>query len=104
MINKKIIQPNIPKTYEQFLLEEQSREKSEQDQKIIESYQNEYEAEVSRGSQYGPGRRNFRDFCQRIKNYLGSYITGRISCDSDSYVSGNDYAGAIIYAINGNFT
>lgn len=37
-------EPNIPKTYEQFILEEQQTQPSEQDQKIADSYAAEFVA------------------------------------------------------------
>lgn len=106
---KNIYLPEIPKySTVSYYYPKSEYNLTPQEQRINElakaSYQVEYEAETSQGSQYGPGRRNFGDFCGRIKSSLGSYITARISCDSDNYVSGNDYAGAVIYAINGNFT
>jgi len=115
MVNDKLFiteqfkpEPNVPKTYEQFLLEAKIEEQSEQGQKIAESYQAEYEAEVSQGSQYGPGRRDFREFCRRIKNSLrvsvgATTVIGRISYDSDEYQPGKNYAGVIVYAIDGEF-
>ncbi len=78
----------------------------ESDEKIIDSYQAEYEAQVVQGSQYGPGKRNFKDICENAKRKFQSYnrnITGRISCDSDSFYSWKEYAGAIIYSINGEY-
>jgi len=95
---------NIPKTYEQFVLEEQQFSEL-----MATSYQAEYEAEAIQGSQYGPGRKNFKDFCKKIgdslRESLGvNTVTGRISCSSDDYIPGKNYAGAIIYAIDGEFS
>ena len=101
---EKIMKINIPRTYEQFLLEAQSEEQTEQNQKVVESYQNEYEAEALQGSQYGPGKKDFKEFAIKIKDSLGvNAITGRISCSCDEYQPGKNYVGAIIYAIDGQF-
>ena len=72
---------------------------------ISDSYENEFEAELSQGSQYGPGKRNFKEICENARRKFQSYnksVTGRISCDSDTYYSWKDYACAIIYSINGD--
>jgi len=90
---------NIPKTYEQFVLEDKQF-----DELINNSYQEEYGAEVNQGPQYGPGKKEFKEFAIKIKDSLGvNTITGRISCSSDAYQPGKNYAGVVVYAINGQF-
>ena len=54
-INKQFKEPNIPKTYEQFILEEQQNQSTEQDKKTINSYVEEVEACRSLGTQKGYG-------------------------------------------------
>lgn len=78
----------------------------ESDDKIINSYEDEFKAQVVQGSQYGPGKSNFTEICRNARQKFQSYgksITGRISCDSDYFYSWKEYAGAIIYSINGNY-
>lgn len=55
---------------------------------------------------YGPGKSNFSQICENAKRKFQSYgrdVTGRISCDSDPHDYGKNYAGAIIYAIDGDY-
>jgi len=107
MVNEKNLKPLtdfkkesfVPKTYEQFLLEGQS----EKDQKISESYQTEYETEASQGSQYGPGRQNFKSLYRRIKSQLGR-PSCKVSYFSDNFDPSKNYAGMIVYSVNGNFS
>ena len=78
----------------------------ESDDEIVRSYEDELETKAIQGPQYGPGKENFGDLYRNIKRKLGlgkySYPTYKISCDSDYYRSDNyDYAGAIIYMLDG---
>jgi hypothetical protein len=77
----------------------------ESDYKIIDSYEDELEAKSIQGSQYGPGRSDFKALYRKIKCDLmgGSKPTCKISCCSDNFDSDKFYAGAIIYAVKGEF-
>lgn len=48
------------------------------------------------------GKRNFRDLYQRMKWQHGS-VSCEISIFSDKFNPSNNYAGVIIYAIDGKF-
>jgi len=91
------LKSEIP-TYEEFM------KTYENDDKVVNSYESELEAKAVKGPQYGPGKSDFYDLCRRIKNNLGSSLTCRISCDSDYFYSSSSYCGAIVYAINGQFS
>jgi hypothetical protein len=107
--NTYFIKENIPKieevreienqipTYEEFMKNYKG------DELVESSYQAEHEAKISHGPQYGPGRSDFSGLCRRIKDDLGGDLTCRISCNSDSFYSWKNYAGVIVYAMNGNF-
>lgn len=49
------------------------------------------------------GKQNFESFYRTIKSELDGKTTGKISYYSDKFESGKSYAGAIIYAIDGEF-
>src|SRR3954451_23766466 len=88
-------------SFEEFM---KTYELSEEAEILAET---EYQDQVLNGSQYGPGKSDFKGLCRRIKSALSSYgkITAKISCESDPYKGdGYNYAGAIIYAINGDFS
>ncbi|RHZ35953.1 hypothetical protein [endosymbiont GvMRE of Glomus versiforme] len=109
------VQPTIPKTETRIMLNnwrqpvKQSNLSVAARKKIINYSGSNYVSprmmtDISEPAIYGPGKRNFRDFCRRIKDGLGvNAVTGRISHDSDIYAPGNNYAGAIIYAVDGEF-
>ena len=107
--NTYFIKENIPKieevremnteihSYEEFL-------KSYKGDELVEnSYQTEHKAKINHGSQYGPGRSDFSGLCRRIKNDIGDNLTCRISDDSDNFYSWKNYAGVIVYAVDGKF-
>jgi hypothetical protein len=48
------------------------------------------------------GKENFKDLYRRIKSELGE-ITCKISAYSDSFDENKNYAGMIVYAIDGKF-
>lgn len=79
----------------------------ESDDKIINSYEDEFNSQVVQGSQYGPGKSDFPYLYRKAKRELGfgtyERPTCKISCDSDYFYSWKNYTGAIIYAINGKF-
>src|SRR5439155_9241958 len=77
----------------------------ESDDKLINSYEDEFSSQVVQGSQYGPGRSDFKALYRQIKRDLmgGSKPTCKISCCSDNFDSSKFYAGAIIYAVKGEF-
>jgi hypothetical protein len=113
--NKFKVQPTIPKTETRIILNnwqcpiKKSNLSVTARKKIIDCSGSNYVSprmitEISEPAVYGPGKRDFKDFCRRIKNYSGGHIIGKISCDSDRYVPGNNYVGAIIYAVDGEFT
>lgn len=97
MTNDKF-KPFVPKTYEQFVLDNQL----EKGQKVAESYQDQYEAEASQGPQYGPGRQNFKSLYRSVKSQLGR-PSCKVSFFSDNFDSSKNYAGMIVYAVNGSF-
>lgn len=76
----------------------------ESDDKVIDSYEDEFNSQVVQGPQYGPGKRYFYELYRKIRNKLG-WPTIKISCDSDAYRNEEDYnyACAMIYAMNGEF-
>jgi len=107
--NTYFIKDNIPKieevreikneipTYEEFMKDYKV------DELVENSYQAEHEAKISHGPQYGPGRSDFSGLCRRIKNDLGDNLICKISCDSDYFYSWKNYAGVIVYAVDGKF-
>ena len=83
---------------------EEFMENYEFDERIVESYEEEAKAQAFQGPKCGPGRSDFSGLCRRIKNDLGdNNLTCRITCDSDNFYSWKNYAGVIIYAVDGNF-
>ncbi|CAG8510573.1 1646_t:CDS:1, partial [Racocetra fulgida] len=48
------------------------------------------------------GKKNFKNLYKRIKSELGD-ITCKISYFSDNFDENKNYAGMIVYAVNGNF-
>jgi len=107
--NTYFIKDNIPKieevreveseipTYEEFMKNYKG------DELVENSYQAEHEAKITHGPQYGPGRSDFSGLCRRIKNDLDSNLTCRISDGSDNFYSWKNYAGVIVYAVDGRF-
>ena len=74
----------------------------EESGEIVDSYENEFESEIFQGPQYGPGKKNFTSFYKNIKSKLGK-ITCKISYFSDNFDPNKNYAGMIIYAVDGQF-
>jgi hypothetical protein len=85
---------------------EEFMETYEFDERIVESYEEEAKAQAYQGPKCGPGKSNFKQICENAKRKFQSYgkdVTGKISCDSDPHDYGKNYAGAIIYAIDGEY-
>lgn len=82
-------------------LTSEEKEKRDNFQELI------WQDEILNSSQYGPGKSDFGSLYRRIKSDLSiskySYPAYKISCDSDYYRGESyDYAGAIVYMLNGN--
>jgi len=107
--NTYFIKDNVPKIEEVREIEneipsyEEFMKNYKGDELVENSYQAEHEAKITRGPQYGPGRSDFSGLCRRIKDDLGGDLTCRISDDSDYFYSNRNYAGVIIYAVDGKF-
>ena len=84
---------------------EEFMENYEFDERIVESYEEEAKAQAFQGPKCGPGRSDFKSLYRKIKCDLmgGSKPTCKISCCSDNFDSDKFYAGAIIYAVKGEF-
>ena len=89
------IKNKIP-SYEEFL------RNYDYDEGVSKSYENEYDAEVSQNLGYGPGKKDFKGLYKRIKSQIGK-PTCKISYFSDDFNPNKNYAGMIVYAIDGKY-